>query len=357
MLLENWVFSRVPRMSQPPCSAASSAALDDHGGGHVAEDEVAVAVAEVQVARADLRIDHQHRPRRAGGHEVRGRLDAEGGGRAGHVHVEGEAVDAQRLLHLDGHGRIGALHVGGRAQHRVDLDGGLAPGARWPAWPPSTAISASTESSSLERSGMIGPHDVRIDQAGLVDHVARLDARSLLDELGRGGRQRRHLAGRDGLGVGGVEALHIGVEGLHQLLVGEGVRRRVEAGGGDDGVVQGVPSAPACAARIRAAASCSFATGHRLSTPARGCEPLRSPQRPLHALVRCPRQWGRMRHEVQLRVGSPPHCSSADTLSPKTCDVEAAARSERGSGVVFTATAGRAAHSMAGLFDLVEFHA
>ena len=46
-------------MSQPPIRLVGS--LDDHRGGHVTENEMAVAVAEVEVARADLGVDHQRR--------------------------------------------------------------------------------------------------------------------------------------------------------------------------------------------------------------------------------------------------------------------------------------------------------
>ena len=89
---------------------------------------MAVAVLEVQMGRADLGIDHQHGLDRARGDEVGGGLDAEGGGGAGDVHVEGEAVDAERLLHLDGHSGVGALHVRGGAQDRADPGDRLAPG-------------------------------------------------------------------------------------------------------------------------------------------------------------------------------------------------------------------------------------
>ena len=54
-------------------------------------------------------------------------MQAEGGGGAGDVHVEGEATGAQQLLDLDGDGGVGAFHVGGGADHEVDL-GGVAPG-------------------------------------------------------------------------------------------------------------------------------------------------------------------------------------------------------------------------------------
>ena len=100
-----------PCAQDVPAARGLRRVLDNHGGGDVAEDEVAVAVAEIQVAGADLGIDHQHGLGRTGGHEVGGRLDPECRRRAGDVHVERKAFDAQRLLHFDGHGRIGALHV------------------------------------------------------------------------------------------------------------------------------------------------------------------------------------------------------------------------------------------------------
>ena len=56
MLLENLVFSRVQTISQLLRAVRARRARRPRRC-HVAEDEVAVAVAEVQVARADLRID------------------------------------------------------------------------------------------------------------------------------------------------------------------------------------------------------------------------------------------------------------------------------------------------------------
>src|SRR5690606_41425658 len=101
-------------------------ARDDHRGGGVAEDEVTVAVAEVQVAGADFRIHQQHRARLAQLHGVGGGLQAEGGRGTGDVHVIGEPLDAQRRLDLDGDGGIGTLQVGAGDDHRVDVGGGAA---------------------------------------------------------------------------------------------------------------------------------------------------------------------------------------------------------------------------------------
>src|SRR3546814_21106337 len=100
--------------------------LDQDRGRDVAEDEMAVAVAPVEVSRTDFGIDDQHALRMAGADIVGGGLDAEGRRRAGDVHVEGEAVDAQRILDLDCHPGIGALPVRRGAQPGLD-------GARVPA--------------------------------------------------------------------------------------------------------------------------------------------------------------------------------------------------------------------------------
>ncbi|VTR67211.1 hypothetical protein DESC_590126 [Desulfosarcina cetonica] len=99
-----------------------------HNGcrGHVAENEVAVPVAVVDLGRDQLRVDGQNATGRAGGYHFIGAMQPKGGRRAGHQHVEAEAVDAQRLLHFDGDGRVGALGVGARNDYRVDVGTGLA---------------------------------------------------------------------------------------------------------------------------------------------------------------------------------------------------------------------------------------
>ncbi|MNS42271.1 hypothetical protein D3C72_746460 [compost metagenome] len=95
--------------------------FDDDGGAGVAENEMAVAVAPVQVAAGDFGIQDQHGARLAALHGGHGLLDAEGGGRARHVHVKAIAIDAQRILHFHGHGRVGALHVAASDQYHVDI--------------------------------------------------------------------------------------------------------------------------------------------------------------------------------------------------------------------------------------------
>ncbi len=100
--------------------------FDDYRGGGVAEDEVAVAVTEIQVTGADFRVDHQDRPGLAQLHAVGRSLDAEGRRGTGDVHVETEPLNTQRFLDFDGDGRVGALQVGAGDDHTVDVSGGLA---------------------------------------------------------------------------------------------------------------------------------------------------------------------------------------------------------------------------------------
>jgi|SRR5690625_389513 len=66
-------------------------AFDDDRRTGIAKDEVAVAVAEIKVGRADFRADHQHRARPLVTHRINSGLDAEGGRGAGDVEVESKA--------------------------------------------------------------------------------------------------------------------------------------------------------------------------------------------------------------------------------------------------------------------------
>jgi len=68
-------------------------AFDQGGGGHVAKDEMTIAVAPFQMGRTDLGVDHQRRADRARADHVGGGLNAEGGRGAGHVHVKGKSFD------------------------------------------------------------------------------------------------------------------------------------------------------------------------------------------------------------------------------------------------------------------------
>ncbi|MNF79794.1 hypothetical protein D3C84_620200 [compost metagenome] len=212
--------------------------LDDHGGGGIAEDEVTVAVAEVQVACADFRVDHQDRAGLAGLHRVGRGLDAEGGRGAGDVHVIAEAVDAECGLHFDGDRRVGALQVGAGDDHAVDIARGLAGALQ--------GLSGGGHGHLAEDAPLVvgalrnaRHHALGIEDAVLVHHETALDAGGFLDEGHAGFSQGLDLATLDGGSVLGVEGLHVGVEGGHQLFVGDAVGRGVQAGATDHDVVHG----------------------------------------------------------------------------------------------------------------------
>ncbi|MCY1502878.1 hypothetical protein D9M68_369870 [compost metagenome] len=212
--------------------------LDDHRGGGVAEDEVAVAVAEVQVAGTDFRVDHQDRAGLAGLYRVGRGLDAESGRGAGDVHVVAEALDAERGLHFDGDGRVGALQVGAGDYHAVDI-------GRGPAGALQGLLRGGHGHFAEDAPLVIGAlrnsrrHALGIEDAVLVHHEAALDAGGFLDEGHAGFSQGLDLATLDGGGVLRVEGLHVGIEGGHQLFVGNAVGRGVQAGATDHDIVHG----------------------------------------------------------------------------------------------------------------------
>src|SRR3546814_7588424 len=80
--------------------------LDQNRGRDVAEDEMAVAVAPVQMPRTNLGVHDEHALRMAGADIIGGGLDAEGSRRTGDIQVDTESIDAERVLHLDRHRRI-----------------------------------------------------------------------------------------------------------------------------------------------------------------------------------------------------------------------------------------------------------
>ena len=189
-------------------------ALDDYRGAGVAEDEMAVAVAEVHMPGTDLGVDHQDRARLAQLDAVDRVLDAERGRRARHVHVEAETLDPQCRLHFDGDCRIGALQVGAGDDHAVDVRSGLA-GAGQRFFGCLDRHLAENRPLVIAALGNARNHALGIEDAGLVGNVAALDAGSLFDEGGAGLGQRLDLAGLDGSGILAVEAMNVGVEGLH----------------------------------------------------------------------------------------------------------------------------------------------
>ncbi|MNO88053.1 hypothetical protein D3C76_794880 [compost metagenome] len=202
--------------------------LQQHGGAGVAKDEVAVSIPEIEVPRADLGVHHQGQSGGAGRQQIRRRLDAEGGGGTGHVHVKGHAARPQIVLQLDGQRRVGARHVGGRDDDQIYLprlatggdqrllggshrhlhhDGGLVIGA-------------------LRQQGL---HDVRIQHPLPAHQIAALDTGRLLDELAARMLLGGQLARIDGGGILLVVEIHILVEGRHQLFIADGKGRGIEA--------------------------------------------------------------------------------------------------------------------------------
>lgn len=199
---------------------------------------MAVAVTEVEVAGAHFGVDHQHRPRLAQRYAIGGGLDAEGGRRAGHVHVEGKALDTQCLLHFDGDRRVRALQVGAGDDHPVDI------GRRSACALQGLAGSGHGHFTQHRRLivaalGQARLHALRVEDTGLVHDKAALDARGLFDKRRVGERRRLDFTALDGGSVVLVELLRPGIEGSHQLFVGNALGRGVQAGAADHDVMHG----------------------------------------------------------------------------------------------------------------------
>ena len=212
--------------------------LDDDGRAGVAENEMAVAVAPVQVAAGDFGIQDQHGARLAALHGGHGLLDAEGGRRTCHVHVKTITIDAERILHFHGHGRVGALHVAARHQYHVDI-------GRRAAGPRQRVFGGGHGHFRLQRQFVIAPlrdardHARRVEDAFLFHHEARLDAGRLFDEGHARQFQRRHRARGDRVGVVGIELFRVSIEAGDQLFVGDRKWRRVQSGTADDDLFHG----------------------------------------------------------------------------------------------------------------------
>jgi len=212
--------------------------LHQYRGGGITEDEVAVAVTEVQVPGADFRADHQQCAGLTQLHAVGGSLDAERGRRTRNVHVEGEALNTQRLLHFDGNGRVRALQVGAGDDHAVDI-GGRAAGAFQSLARGGNAHLAEDRLLVVGALRQARLHALRVEDAGLVHDEAALDARGLFDERSVGHWRCLELATLDGSGIVEVELLRPGVEGRHQFFVGNALGRGIQAGAADHDVMHG----------------------------------------------------------------------------------------------------------------------
>ena len=97
--------------------------FQNHSRGHIAKDEVAVAVAPFQMARGDFRRHDNRAAHAAGPDHVGGGLNAEGGRRTGDVHIKSKATGPKRLLDFDRNRRIGAFVVGRGADDQVNAFG------------------------------------------------------------------------------------------------------------------------------------------------------------------------------------------------------------------------------------------
>ncbi len=202
--------------------------LQQHRGAGITEDKVAITIAKIEVPRADLRIDHQRHVGGACRQHVGGCLDAEGGGRAGHVHVKGHAACSQIVLQLDGQRRVGARHVGGGDDHQIDL-------SRLAAGGDQCLLGGGHRHLHHDGGHLIGPlrqqrlHDVGVEYPFAAHQITALDAGRLLDELAAGVLLGGKLAGVDGGGVLLVVEIHILVEGGHQLFIADGKGWGIEA--------------------------------------------------------------------------------------------------------------------------------
>ena len=208
--------------------------LNQDSCARVTKNEMAVAITEVEMTRTDLRADDQNRS----GSTVLNRVDrclkTEGCGTAGHVHVIGETVNAECLLHFNGNRWIGPLQVGAGNDYGIDILCRLTRLLK--------GLTASSHSHfALHRGllvaaiGNIGLHAFGIENAILVDHMSALDAGRFLDK--RGGRwlQRRHIAIGDGVCVLRVEQFNVLVEGFDQFVIINGCWRCVETGPANNG--------------------------------------------------------------------------------------------------------------------------
>jgi len=199
---------------------------------------MAVPVFPFLVTRGDLGVDHQHALGRAIAHGIDGLLQAEGGGRARHVHVKGITARANGVLNLDGDGGVGALQVGAGANHAVHIGTGLAGCSQRLLGSFDTDLGQHGE---LVIAALLEArvHALGVEDAGLLHDVTALDAGRLFDELDAGMGQRLNGARFDLGRMFRVEEIDVSIERRHQFGVRDGVRRRVEAGSADDNCAHG----------------------------------------------------------------------------------------------------------------------
>ena len=185
--------------------------FDHDRGGSVAEDEVTVTIAKVQMTAADFGRDHQHAPCTALAYRIHRRLDAEGGRGAGHVHVVAEAPGPEGGLQFHGDRRISALHVRTSHDHGIDLVS-TAAGALQRLLGSGRTHFAHQRGLSLATRTNRRAHAIDVEHTVAIDHVSAVNTRGLDDELAAGRRQSGNRAGLDLGRVGLVVFLDVGIE-------------------------------------------------------------------------------------------------------------------------------------------------
>ncbi len=206
---------------------------------------MAVAVAPVQMPRTDFGVHDEHAPGMARADIVGGGLDAEGRRRTGDIHVETEAVNAERVLNLDRHRRIGALHVRRGAQHGIDV-ARVAPRARQRILRRRDPDFGEDRQLVVATFGDARRHVRRIENARLVDDETRSDPARLLDEFDARFSQFGCLARRDRRCIFSIVQRNIRVKTGDKFFVGDRFGGGEKAGCGNDRLRCVGHGGPAC---------------------------------------------------------------------------------------------------------------
>ena len=113
--------ARVQHLETPRPFVALGKSLHHHRHRGIAEDEMRLPVAEIEMAGDDFGRGHQDALVRARAHQIDRHVQRSSRRRTAKPHVEAGACRAERLLHFDSDRRIGPLVVRGRADDQVDL--------------------------------------------------------------------------------------------------------------------------------------------------------------------------------------------------------------------------------------------
>ena len=136
------------------------------------------------------------------------------------------------------HGGVGALHIGRSADQPVHIGSGFA--RRVQCGLGRLHADFGHHGNLRIRAGRkTRAHAAGVEHAGLVHHVAALDAGGFFDEFDVGIGQRGAGSSGDLVGVAAVFQRSVLVEGLYQLGVGDGFGRRKQAGTANGDTVHG----------------------------------------------------------------------------------------------------------------------